>query len=166
MVGLATLIFSALRTNNSIEIAAPAEAILRLAVAVERWPALLDHYRYVRRLSGSDDQPEGERVVKMAASRLRIPVSWTARQKYDANAQEIRYEHIGGATLGMRVMWRVQEADGASLVTIDHTLRSPRWWLRNPVSSYILGRFFVWPIADMTLKGIKTHAESASGRKG
>jgi uncharacterized membrane protein len=163
--GITPLKFAALRTNNAVEIEAPADVILGLAVDVERWPALLNHYRYVTQLSDSDGNPRGERVVKMAASRLRIPVSWTARQKCDVNAQEVRYEHIGGVTLGMQVRWHVQEVDGTALVTIDHTLRSPRWWLRNPVSSFILGRVFVRPIADMTLRGIKAHAESTAGPK-
>jgi hypothetical protein len=50
-------------------------------------------------------------------------------------------------------------------VTIDHALSSPRWWLRNPLSSFILGRVFVAAIADKTLRGIKEEAESSSRRK-
>jgi aromatase len=157
---------SFLRTVNRAEMNAPAHVVFRLAGAVEDWPRLLDHYRYVSLLSDSGATAQDcERLVKMGASRLHIPVSWTARQTIDAHAQEVRYEHTGGVTVGMKVVWRLRESDGGTMVTIDHALSSPRWWLRNPLSSFILGRIFVAAIADKTLRGIKEQAESISRRK-
>jgi aromatase len=157
---------STLHTLNQVEMDALPQVVFRLAGAVEDWPGLLDHYRYVSVLSGPRVAvPECERVVKMGASHLHIPVSWTAKQTLDTKAQEVRYEHIEGVTTGMKVVWRMRAAERGTMVTIDHALSSPRWWLRNPLSSFILGRVFVAAIADKTLRGIKQEAESTSRRK-
>lgn len=149
-----------MRTVNRIVIDAPWSLVFSLAAAVENWPALLPHYRYVRLLSGSSRPVHGAvRTVLMAASRSHIPVHWTAEQTIDEDAMEIRYRHIGGVTVGMDVVWRLVPNGEGAVVTIDHVLDSPRPWLRNPFSALIVGQGFVVPIADATLAGIKRQAE-------
>lgn len=152
-----------MHTVNTIEIDAPAEVVFVLAAAVEEWPALLTHYRSVQVLdSGAAPEDGAVRRVRMAASRSGIPVSWTALQVIDERALEIRYRHTAGVTLGMDVVWRLLPAGERTSVRIEHDLDSPRWWLRNRVTSTVVGRVFVVSIADRTLRGIKRHAESHS----
>ena len=52
---------------------APLEHIFRLAAEVERWPALLPHYRYVRFVERRSD---GGGIVEMSASRPFGVVRW------------------------------------------------------------------------------------------
>lgn len=143
-----------MRTVNRLDMAAPPDVLFALAAAVERWPAMLGHYRYVRELPAVG----GDRTVAMGAARGPIPVHWTARQEIDPAGREIRYVHTRGVTRGMRVVWRFEPGDGTTAVTIDHELGSLRRWLRNPIAGFIIGRLFVIPIADRTLAGIDSYA--------
>ncbi|HKG26010.1 MAG TPA: SRPBCC family protein, partial [Thermomicrobiales bacterium] len=68
-----------MHTENAIDIQAGLDRIVALAADVERWPAILPHYRSVRLLEGGGDR----KVVEMAARRDRIPVSWRAIQEVD-----------------------------------------------------------------------------------
>jgi hypothetical protein len=54
-----------LHTGNSIHIRAPREKIFSLVSDLPRWPELLPHYRYIRKLG---DGEKGE-IVEMAAHR-------------------------------------------------------------------------------------------------
>jgi hypothetical protein len=150
-----------METVNRIHMDAAPDIIFRLAADVERWPILLAHYRYV--FSLGDDGGSDGRIVAMGATRRRIPVHWTARQTLHADAGEIRYTHIGGVTLGMEVVWRLQPTTLGTEVTIDHRMRSNRLWLRNRPAEHIVGDWFVATIADMTLRGIKEIAEGRVG---
>lgn len=143
-----------MRTVNRLDMAAPPDLLFALAAAVERWPSILGHYRYVRDVPADD----GDRIVAMGAARGLIPVSWTARQEIDPAGREIRYVHTRGITRGMRVVWRFESGEGATVVTIDHELGSLRRWLRNPIADFFIGRLFVIPIADRTLAGIDSYA--------
>ncbi len=69
-----------------------------------------------------------------------------------------------GATRGMDVAWRFRCTEGGVEVTIDHWLEPRRWWLRNPLARYVMGRLFVEHIADRTLRGIGAHAENLASR--
>src|SRR2546430_5718103 len=102
--------------------AAPA-AIYALAAAVENWPELLPHYRWVRVLRSDGDW----RLVEMAARRDRIPVRWWAEQRLDLQTPRITFRHVRGATTGMDVAWSFEQANGGTLVRIIHDLqpRSP-----------------------------------------
>lgn len=148
-------------THNEIEIRADPESIFDLAANVGDWPRILQHYRYVRVLDRPGSAPD-ERYVAMGARRSGIPVSWTSLQRVNRAARQIFYHHLGGATRGMDVLWRIEPRGDLCHVTIDHDLPRPRWWLRPRPAGYIAGHLFVEHIADLTLAGIKATAERAA----
>ena len=147
-----------METSNSVWMRAPAERIYPLAAEVERWPALLPHYRWVTLL-----EREGNRkLVDMAARRDWIPVSWRAEQTLHPEIPLIRFRHVRGVTTGMEVEWRFQAHDGGTLVTIHHALD-----LRWPVIGHwaaenVIGPQFIAHIAGKTLLRIKQIAEAGS----
>ena len=93
-------------TIDHVSIRAPVDRIFDVATNVERWPAILPHYRWVRFL----DRRDGGGTVEMAAWRpfgpLRYPVWWVSDMTVDRTACEIRYRHVRGITTGMDVVWR------------------------------------------------------------
>ena len=135
------------------------------AVAVESWPAILPHYRWVTRREGP---VSGDGVVEMAAWRpfgpLRWPTWWLSQMWVDAARREIRYRHIGGITTGMDVLWTMTPAtEGWSDVTIVHTWDGPTWPLiRRPASEWVIGPVFVHGIAERTLAGVAHAAEATT----
>lgn len=147
-----------MRSVMRIRMAAPPERIFPLAAEVERWPALLPHYRYVRRLPSGD----GERRFAMGARRGRIPVRWEAEQRPKPQQNVIEFTHTGGVTRGMEVAWRlVPDGDGTTDVSIEHQL-DLRWPLIGGfVAERIIGPVFVDAIAGRTLRRIKQLAEQA-----
>ena len=140
-----------METETTLRIRADRDRIFRLAAAVEDWPRILPHYRWVRVL----EQRDGSRVMDMAACRGRIPVRWTAEQRLDPNEPRISFRHVGGMTRGMQVAWTfTPQADGAVLVRIWHRF-CPDWplvpdWLVH----LVVGRLFVEYIAHRTLRRI------------
>jgi ribosome-associated toxin RatA of RatAB toxin-antitoxin module len=142
--------------ENSIVIRARSERIFELACAVERWPELLAHYRWVREISR-----RGEcRVVEMAAHRDGIPVRWWAEQVCEPAVPRILFRHVRGVTRGMEVEWSFAERADGVLVRISHDLRLG-WPLIGPlVADRIIGPFFVSDIAGKTLRRIKQLAEA------
>ncbi len=143
-------------TKNEIVIAAPARRIYELAVATERWPEFLPHYRYVRVL---EERAEG-RVVEMAALRDFIPIRWVAEQISDPKGPSIRFRHLRGWTRGMDVVWRFEPLEEGTRVTIEHRLAfifpfAADWLGRNVVS-----RFFIENVASKTLARMKVLAEA------
>ena len=146
-------------TQNSVRIDAPADTVFRLAAEVEFWPVLLPHYRYVRVLR----RGAGRRLVKMAASRDGIPVSWTSIQWLEPARHRITFRHVTGVTRGMVVEWLIRPVDGAAVVvTISHRFQ-PRWPLVGGwVAERVIGPFFVHDIAGKTLRRIKAIAEGGS----
>ena len=90
---------------------APLERIFRLAAEVERWPALLPHYRYVRFIERRSD---GGGIVEMSAiasvrRACSWPTWWTSRMRVHPPMgpvpPSIRFTHIEGITKGMEVEW-------------------------------------------------------------
>jgi ribosome-associated toxin RatA of RatAB toxin-antitoxin module len=145
-----------MHTENSILIRADAAAIYALAAAVERWPALLPHYRRVRVLA--KDGPR--RLVEMAARRDVIPVRWQAEQICDPATPRIAFRHVRGVTTGMEVEWRfTPDADGTR-VSIHHDLRLGWPLVGGLVADHIIGPLFVANIAGKTLHCIKALAEA------
>jgi len=143
-------------TTNEIVIAAPARRIYDLAVATERWPELLPHYRYVRVL----EERNGRRIVEMAALRDFIPIRWVAEQTSDPDLPSIHFRHIAGWTRGMDVAWRFEPLGSGTRVTIEHDLA-----FAFPVAADWLGRhvvsdFFVANVAGKTLARMKVLAEA------
>jgi ribosome-associated toxin RatA of RatAB toxin-antitoxin module len=133
-----------------IRMRAPAERIFALAADVERWPQLLPHYRYVRRLAAEN----GERRFAMGARRGFMPLRWEAIQRPSPAQRTIQFSHVGGVTRGMEVAWRLEPIEGGVEVSIEHELRT-RWPLFGGVVAS-----FVEAVAGRTLRRIKTLAES------
>jgi uncharacterized membrane protein len=141
-----------------VTMAAPYERIFRLAADIERWPEILPHYRYVRRLPNVGD----DRQYAMGARRGVIPVSWKAIQRPLAEARRIEFEHTGGVTRGMVVAWRFEPAGEAWDVSIQHEL-DLRWPLiGGVVADRIVGPQFIDAIAGRTLRTIRRLAESGA----
>jgi uncharacterized membrane protein len=147
------------RTVDRIHVRAPLERVFEAASAVERWPNLLPHYRWVRRLEGN--------LVEMAAWRpfgpLKYPTWWVSEMTLDRAAGEIRYLHVRGITRGMEVVWRlVREGDGVA-VEIVHTWTGPSWPLIGRLAAdLVIGPVFIHGIASRTLAGIKRAVENAA----
>jgi uncharacterized membrane protein len=144
-----------MHTENSITICGDINQIYAMASAVEQWPRLLPHYRWVHVLSGNTT----ERLVEMAAHRDGCPVRWTARQRLDPVHHRIYFIHVRGISRGMEVTWFL-EADGPLVhVRIVHDL-TWRWPPIGPlIARYIIGELFVSNIASKTLRTIKQHIE-------
>lgn len=140
-----------------VRMAAPYERIFRLAAEIERWPQILPHYRYVRRLPAD----EGVRHFAMGARRGPIPVTWAATQRPMADERRIEFHHTGGVTRGMDVAWRFEPAgDGHWDVSIEHEL-DLRWPLIGGfVAERVIGPAFIDAIAGRTLRTIKGLAEA------
>ena len=148
-----------MRTVDRIHIAAPFDRVFTAASAVTRWPDILPHYRWVRRL---DDE-----LVEMAAWRpfgvVRYPTWWVSQMTIDRPAGEIRYTHVRGITRGMDVVWRLVEDGGGSRgvdVEIIHTWDGPKWPLVGRLAAnLVIGPVFIHGIASRTLAGIKRATE-------
>lgn len=141
-----------------VEIAAPYERIFAFAADIERWPAILPHYRYVRRLQDVG----GDRQYAMGARRGRLPVSWRAIQRPLPAERRIEFEHTGGVTRGMVVAWRFEPIGDAWDVSIHHEL-DLRWPLIGDlVADRIVGPHFIDAIAGRTLRTIRRLAESGA----
>ncbi len=148
-----------MNTANEIWIAAKPKKVFKLAEAVERWPEMLPHYRYVRLLARTGNV----RTVQMAASRDGIPVRWTSLLLHLPRENRIRFRHIRGVTKGMEVEWRLEKTGGGTRVVIEHELRL-RWPpVIRSVGELIIGRFFIHNIAGKTLRRIKQLAEDSAG---
>ena len=148
-----------MRTVDRIHMRAPLERVFTAASEVERWPAILPHYRWVRRFERN--------LVEMAAWRpfgpLRYPTWWVSEMTLDRAAGEIRYRHIRGITRGMKVVWRLVEGDGGVDVEIVHTWDGPAWPLVGRLAAdLVIGPVFIHGIASRTLAGIKRVVEDAA----
>lgn len=138
-----------------VRVDAPYERIFRLAAEVERWPEILPHYRYVRRLPAED----GARHFAMGARRGVIPVAWAAIQRPRPDEGRIEFHHTGGVTRGMDVAWRFEPIDDAWDVSIEHEL-DLRWPLIGGFAAErVIGPLFIDAIAGRTLRAIKRLAE-------
>lgn len=138
-----------------IAIQAPPERIFALAADVERWPELLPHYRYVRRLPSSN----GERRFAMGARRGPIPVRWEATQLPLPDEGVIEFTHTGGVTRGMRVAWRLVPSNGGTQVSIEHQLELGWPLVGRFAAEHVIGPQFVDAIAGRTLRRMKQLAE-------
>jgi len=146
------------KSEMHVSVHAPYDRIFRLAADVERWPELLPHYRYVRRLP----DPDGERRFAMGARRGPIPVRWEAVQRPQPDERRIGFTHTGGVTRGMDVAWRFEPIGGASEawdVSIHHRLDLGWPLVGGPVASLVIGPQFIDAIAGRTLRRIKALAE-------
>ena len=113
-----------MHTVDRLVMRAPASRVFAAAADVERWPALLPHYRWVRML----ERRSRGGVVEMAAYRpfgpLNYPTWWVSEMEIDREALVVRYRHLRGITTGMDVEWRLLPQGPHTEVTIVPQIRS------------------------------------------
>ncbi len=149
-----------MRTVDRLLVQAPAADVFEAASNVERWPALLSHYRRVRML----ERRPGGGLVEMAAWRpfgpLRYPTWWVSEMRIEPDTRSVYYRHVRGITTGMDVVWRMVPSGRGTDVSIVHEWEGPAWpVIRRPASEWIIGPVFVHGIASRTLAGIARHVE-------
>ncbi len=146
-----------MHTENTVTMAGDLDLIVDLAVATERWPEILPHYRWVTVLDGGGDH----KTVEMAARRDRFPVKWRARQDVDRSGPTpvIHFHHVGGVTKGMDVDWTFEQHPEDVIVRIRHDFRPPWPIVGGFVAERIIGPQFVAYIAGKTLATIKAIVE-------
>jgi ribosome-associated toxin RatA of RatAB toxin-antitoxin module len=140
--------------TNAIVMQAPLEKIFETAANLERWPTFLPHYRYIRYL----ERGPARNIVKMAARRGRIPVSWISEQTVDHQNLQVRFLHLKAWTKGMRVVWHFKPLETGVEVRIVHDL-SFRLPLLAPLAEPIIGGFFIGYVATQTLTHMKVYLE-------
>lgn len=150
-----------MRTVDRLRIHAPASRVFAAATAVERWPDILSHYRWVT-VQGRE---QGADIVEMAAWRpfglFKWPTWWRSRMWTDPAGRAVRYQHIAGITTGMDVEWRLEAHGYETDVTIVHEWDGPAWPLiQRPAASWVIGPLFISAIASRTLAGIGRYAEA------
>ena len=148
-----------MHSTITIDMEAPPELVFRLARDVSRWERLLPHYARSRAVAGGAD---GSVVVEFIARRpfaallgLSVPVVWRARTWAEPKTRRLRFVHVGGATRGMDVTWRIEPSAAGARVSIDHDFRP-----RLPGFASFVDRGFTRPIACRTLATFKALAEA------
>lgn len=148
-----------MNSTISIDVEAPASLVFRLARDIERWPRLLPHYVRVRPVGRDGD---GHLTAEMVARRallpvlgLGLPVAWRSRTWSEPEVMRLRFVHLGGATNGMDVTWRIEPTALGCRVSIDHEFRP-----RLPGWATFVDRAFTRPIASRTLATFKSIAEA------
>ncbi len=149
-----------MRTVDERLVAADADRVFQAASDVERWPAILPHYRYVRMVERREDGG----VVEMSANRpfgpLNWPTWWTSEMWVDRARRTVRYRHIRGVTRGMDVLWELEPRGAQTFVRIVHEWTGPPWPLISWVAAHwVIGPVFVHGIASRTLAGIARSVE-------
>ncbi len=155
-----------MRSTIGIDIAASADLVFRLARDIERWPVLLPHYVAARRVAPPDG--DGRLLVEFVARRsllpvlgLGVPVAWRSLTWSEPAGRRLRFVHRGGATGGMDVTWRIEDAgDGRCRVEIEHDFRP-----RMPGWARLVDRLFTRPIAGRTLATFRAIAEAVADRR-
>jgi len=152
------------RTVDLRRTVASAELCFEIAADVERWPQILDHYRWVR-FQRKDGPAQG--LVEMAAWRpfpgFRYPTWWASEMKHDSASRTITYKHVDGITRGMDVQWEVVDEGDQRLLRIVHDWSGPRWPLIGGfAANAVIGPHFIHVIASRTLEGIVASAEERS----
>lgn len=159
-------------TVDAAHVNAPLATIFELARDVERWPAHLAHYRFVRFTSRDG---HGGGIVEMSANRPFGPLAWPTFWRSEMEtispgrttphaggtiAPTIRFRHIGGITTGMDVVWEFAARGAGTDVRIVHVWDGPRWPVIGPFAARaVIGPVFVHGIASRTLAGLGRAAE-------
>ncbi|MEO6848736.1 MAG: SRPBCC family protein [Chthoniobacterales bacterium] len=144
-----------MHTQTSITIRAPKEKIFQTAADLSQWPRILPHYRYIHYIQ----RGENRHIVKMAATRDGIPISWTSEQIIDPEKLEVHFRHLKAFTKGMEVVWKFEDREDGVFVTILHDLNF-RIPALAPIADYIIGDFFIENIANKTLRAMKLYLEN------
>lgn len=153
-----------MRTVDERLVRAPLPRVFEMAVDVERWPALLPHYRYVR----FRERMHGTGIVEMAANRpfglVGWPTWWVSLMEVqhpsDRGSPSIRFRHIEGITTRMEVEWSFEAVTNGTHVTVLHLWNGPRWpVIGGLIARAVIGPVFVHGIASRTLRGLARAAE-------
>jgi ribosome-associated toxin RatA of RatAB toxin-antitoxin module len=146
-------------TENSIVMKAPLDRVFETAADLSRWPDFLPHYRWVTYLEKSPSK----NVVRMAAKRGWIPVSWTSEQVIDLEKREVHFHHLKSFTRGMHVVWTFRAEKDSVRVGIRHDMQPNIPLVGGFIADKIIGRFFIHYVANQTLRHMKLHVEGARG---
>ena len=144
-----------MHTSSRILIRAPRSDIFEVTTDLSRWPELLPHYRFVHFLEKDGDRS----VVKMAARRGWIPISWVSEHTVDRAHWQMRFRHLRAFTKGMEVVWEYHEREDGVEVVLRHDLKF-RVPMFAPVAEPVIGRFFIEHIANKTLRTFKAFLEN------
>src|SRR5258708_19360462 len=106
---------------KSIIMDAPKERIFETAADLEKWPTFLPHYRFIRYYERGVER----NIVRMAARRDFIPISWVSEEIIDRSKLEVRFRHLKAWTKGMEEVWTFPETEGGILVSILPALPFP-----------------------------------------
>ena len=149
-----------MRTVDRIRTTAPLERAFAAARDVERWPALLSHYRWVRMLERHADGGRVEMAAWRPFGPLNYPTWWVSEMRVDHAAYAVYYRHVQGITTGMDVVWQLAPVNGGTEVTIVHQWAGPDWPLiGQQAADWVIGPVFIHGIASRTLAGIAKHLE-------
>ena len=149
----------------AIRIAAPGRAVHELARPVERWPALLPHYRSVTVRHREGDRLEARMVAVRRFGPLPVPVRWGAlcwSEDEDPADLRLRFRHTWGVTRGMEVTWHIRPDGDGCHVTIEHDFRRPLPLLGDRALPRVVDRWFTRHVASRTLRRFKALAEAAA----
>ena len=151
-----------MRTLDEITLAGSLDRAFDVASGVERWPAFLPHYRWVRML----EPRNGTSVVEMAAWRpfgfVKYPTWWVSEMEVVPAAYQIRYTHIRGITAGMDVVWQLSQRQDHVHISIVHEWTGPQWPVIGGIAAnLVIGPVFIHGIARRTLEGVKRELEHA-----
>jgi len=151
-------------TVDQAIVRAPVRRIFEIARDVERWPAYLSHYRFVRFRHRT---PDGGGLVEMAANRpfglFGWPTWWLSEMAVNEDVPWVRFRHVGGVTTRMDVEWSFTKLSEGTRVRIIHVWNGPTWPFIGPLAAtQIIGPVFVHGIAARTLAGLARVAEQAS----
>jgi ribosome-associated toxin RatA of RatAB toxin-antitoxin module len=153
-----------MRSSIAIDVAAPPEVLFAIAHDITRWEALLPHYLRSR---VERSEPDGSLVCRFIARRelvpvlgFGIPVAWRSRTWHDEGTRMLRFRHLGGATGGMDVTWRIEPTPIGCRVEIEHELCRPLPLLGETLVPALIDRLFVRPIATRTLASFRAIAEA------
>ena len=153
-----------MRTVDERVVRAPVERMFDIAADVERWPALLPHYRYVRFRQRMEDSG----VVEMSANRpfgaLNWPTRWVSLMEVHHPGEgmhpSIRFRHVEGVTTRMEVEWGFETVTEGTHVTVLHLWDGPSWpFVGSIAARLVIGPVFVHGIASRTLEGLARAAE-------
>lgn len=160
-----------LRTLNELEVPVGVLDAFELARQVERWPAWLSHYRWVRLLRRARDGEPA--LVDMAAGRpfgpVHWPVWWRSEMRLHPDRPAIAFRHVAGVTRGMDVRWTFDPAaPGRTRIRVEHRWNAGPGWplIGRFAADRVIGPHFVHAIADLTLSGLARQMSAGPRRMG
>lgn len=145
-----------MRAVDERVVAASVGEMFRIAADVERWPAHLPHYRFVR---FRERRGDGGGIVEMSANRpfgvVQWPTWWVSLMEVRPDVPVIRFRHVEGITTRMEVEWSFTPVTNGTQVTVLHLWSGPSWPVIGSFAARaVIGPVFVHGIASRTLEGL------------